>query len=507
MKRRIAKYLTIAALVVALLLTVAGWFVNRWLQSPEGHATVEKKLSDALKMPVKIESPGFSVWSGLTTKKITVSRPEGVIFEAAGISASHSFLSLLRGKIGLSEVHIREPHVRLFQDVSGKWGIQRNAVATLPTAALPPIAEAPPEAAVQPMVGVPPVRLPANALPPAASSAPPEAPAFSVAKVFLENGTFEMFDKTNAPFATVTGLNVAMRDVTETAFNGNMIIARAVLHGKVAIEHLSGSTTRDGQAFVLRNLTAETGGGTITGEATYTLGLTAAATLKLAGVNLDRATQDGGMKGQKISGIVSGDAQFAGIGADKKAITGKGTLSLKGGDCSQFDLLRQIGEVLRITMLAKFQVADATATFQIANEQVTLAPVEVVTPPIGLMFTGPVAFDGTLNLAAFLSAPAELVAAQPLLAGNFSPPDANNRRSVPFHVTGVIGKPRQDLADALTGTKNHREQNIIAGASALGAILGRKSPKLMQKLAPALDLVKPTLERALPGNEPAPEQR
>ncbi len=510
-KRRIAKYLAIAALVVVILLAMGGWFVNRWLQSPEGHASVEKMLSDALKMPVKIESPGFSAWSGLSTKKITAGGPHGVVFEAAGMSASHSFFALLGFKLALGEVRIHQPHVRMFQDVAGKWGNQRGA-------AMPLLTSAPPEAEAQPMAGAPlpfrpagapapaPVEAPPVALPPAAASTS-KPPAFSVGKVFLENGTFEMFDKAGAPFATVTGLNVTMRDVTGTAFTGRMTIARAVFHGKAAIEAISGDTARNGQVFTLSNLTAMTGGGVVTGEANYTLGATAAATLRLVAVNLDLVTQDGGMKGQKISGIVSGDAQFAGIGADKRLLTGKGTLSLKGGDCSQFDLLRQIGEVLRVTMLAKFQIADAAANFQVANEQVTLAPMEISTPPVGLAFSGPIAFDGTLNLTAFLSAPADMVAAQPVIAGNFSPPDAKNRRSVTFHITGPMTKPRQDLADAITGTKNHREQNIIGATSVISSILGRNSPKLMKKLAPMLDLVKPALEKAIPGKEPAPEQR
>ncbi len=488
-KRRIAKILILTALVVAVLLAAGGWFANRWLQSPAGRATVERKLSEVLHMPVKIDSPDFSAWSGLSTKKITVSGPDGVIFEAAGISASHSFSSLLRGEIGLVEVRISEPHVRLFQDAAGKWGLQRAAAAPPPNAPVLP----PASLQVVPQ--------------PVAASAPAKRPAVSVGKVIIERGIFEMFDKANAPFATVTGVNVTMRDVTESAFRGTITVDRATVHGWAAIEHLSGSTTHSGQSFAISNLTAIAGGGVITGEANYTLGATAAAMLKLTGVDLSRATQEGGMTGQKISGIVSGDAQFAGLGADKKRMTGNGTLSLKGGDCSQFDVLRQIGDVLRVTMLAKFQIGDATTNFQIGNEQVTLAPMEIVTPPIGLTVTGPITFDGTLNLIGFMSAPADEIAAQPLLAANFSPPDARNRRSVQFHITGPMKKPRQDLADALTGTKNHREQNIIAGASILGSLIGKKNPKLMQKLAPALELVKPTLDRVLPGAPPAPEPR
>lgn len=489
LKRRIAKILILTVLVVAVLLAAGGWFANRWLQSSAGLATIEKKLSEALHMPVKIESPGFSAWSGLSTDKITVSGPGGVIFEAAGISASHRFSALLRGQIGLVEVRIREPHVRLYQDAAGKWGLQRSIAAPPPNVpALPP--------AVLPVVPQPVV-----------ASAPAKRPAVSIGKVIVERGTFEMFDKAGAPFATVTGVNVTMRDVTESAFSGAITVDRATMHGWAAIEHLSGNVTHRGQAFALSNLTSIAGGGVITGEANYTLGATAAATVKLTGVDLDRATQEGGMKGQKISGTVNGDAQFAGLGADKRLMTGSGTLSLKGGDCSQFDVLRQIGDVLRVTMLAKFQIGDAAANFQIANEQVTLAPMEIATTPIGLKLSGPITFDGTLNLIAFMSAPADEIAAQPLLAANFSPPDARNRRSVQFHITGPMKKPRQDLADALTGTKNHREQNIIGGASILGALIGKKNPKLMQKLAPALELVKPTLDRVIPDAPPAPGPR
>ena len=484
-----------------LLVTAGGWFMNRWLQSAEAHAKIEGKLSEALKMPVKIEVLGFSAWSGLTAKKITVSGPDGILFEADGMSASHSFFALLRGSVGLSEVRMRRPHIRIFQDATGHWGPRRTAAPPQPAvAAAPAVAPQPaPQIAAQPVQ-------PANP-PPAIAHASEKQPAISIGKILIENGTVEMFGKTRAPFATVTGLNVMMSDVTETAFSGSVAIGRATLHGWVAIDKLTGTTTRDGQTFSMRDLIIETGGGTITGEGAYTIGATATAALKFVAVSLARATQDGGMTGQKISGTVSGDAQFAGLGADKKLITGNGTFSLKGGDCSQFEALRQIGDVLRITMLANFQIGDATANFQIANEQVTLAPMEIVTHPISLTFTGPVAFDGTLNLTAFMSAPADMVAAQPLLAGNFSPPDARNRRSVPFHITGPMKKPRQDLADALTGTKNHREQNIIAGASFLMPLLQRNNPKLMQKLAPALKLVKPTLDRVIPDAQPAPEPR
>ncbi|MEO6742684.1 MAG: AsmA-like C-terminal region-containing protein [Chthoniobacteraceae bacterium] len=503
MKRRIAKYLTIAAIVLVLLIAAGGWFLDRWLQSAEAHAKIEGKLSEALKMPVKIGALGFSSWSGLSVKKITVAGPDGILFEADGISASHSFSSLFRGSMGLSEVRISQPHIRLFQDAAGNWGPSHTAAPPQPVAALAslgnPVAAAPPSApsAAQP---TPPGNLPANPPPDVVQNAEKHR-AVSIGKILIENGTVEMISKSHAPFATVTGLNVTMRDVTETAFTGSVEITRAILHGVIALDHLKGATTRDGQTFSLRNLSAETGGGGITGEGTYTIGATAGAAMKISAVNLARATLDGGMTGQKISGTVSGDAQFAGLGADKNAVTGRGTLALKSGDCSQFELLRQIGDIVRVAALANFQIADATANFQVANGQITLSPMGVSTPPIGIVMSGPVTFGGVVNLSAQLYVPASLVASQPMLAGQFSPPDANNLQCVSFKITGDMKKPRQNLAEVLTGTKDHRQQNIIAAGSVLSTLLQKNNPKLLKKLQPALQMVRPAQ-----APQPAPAQ-
>lgn len=485
MKRRITKYVTIAAIVLVLLVAVGGWCLDRWLQSAAVRAQIEGRLSDELKMPVKIDGIGFSSWRGLSTKKITVSGPDGILFEADGISASHSFSSLMRGSLGLSEVRIRRPHIRLYQDAEGNWAPSRKASLSPPAAQPAPVAAVPPSAPV-----------------PVASEAK-KPPAISIGKILIEDGTVEMIGKTRVPFATITGMNLTMRDVSETAFSGNLTITRAVLHGSVAVERLTGVAVRDGQSFSLRDFSVETGGGKITGEAAYAIGSTASAKMKISGVNLALATLQGGMTGQKISGVVTGDARVSGLGADRKAIVGSGTLALKGGDCSQFELLRQIGDILRVAALANFQIADASGNFQVANEQVILSPMSVATPPIVLSVTGPVTFDGVMNLSAWLAAPSSLVATQPLLAGQFSPPDANGLQTVPFAITGDMKKPRQNLADALTGTKDHRQQNIIAAGSILSTLLQKNNPKLLKKLQPALQLVQPNMPTAQPP-PPAP---
>lgn len=453
--KRVAKYLSIATVVVVLLLGAGSWFVNRWLQSPAGHARIEHKLTAALHRPVTIARLSFSAWGGVTAKGISVSGADGIVFDAAGISA----LSLLRGSVALNEVRIEQPHLRLFEDASGKWHLA-------PPPAVPPpvITEITPPVIFQPA--------------PPAIPTPAKTRAISIGKIIVQGGTAELIDKTGAPFATITGVNITVRDVTATSFSAEFTAARAALPGLLSLDHLSGIANRAGDEVQIRQLAATGGGGAVTGEATWSaITNTATAALHLSAIDLTRAAAEAGMTGTKISGALSGDAQFAGLGPDKKAITGKGTLALKNGNCTQIEALRQIGEVLRLASLANFEIADTTANFQVANEQVLLAPVEVSAPPVGVTLTGPASFDGTLNLAGLLHAPAALVERQGMVAEKFSPPDAQNRRSIPFNITGALKKPKQNLAESLTGTKDRKQQRIIAAESILSALMQRNKPK------------------------------
>ena len=465
--KRLAKYLGITAAVLALLLCAGGWIVNRRLQSPAFRTAFEQELSRALRMPVKTGSLTFSAWSGLTVQGLTVAGADGNAFEVAGVSASHRLSSLLRGKLTLNEVRIVQPRLRLVEDAAGNWRLPRNESAT-----------------PAPLVGAVPAPASQSSAPTAVPAAPaPEKIAKSpvtIARIVLSNGTVELLDKTRAPFATLTGLNVTLNDATAENFSGSFEIQRATLHGWLALDKLTGLVNRDGRTIRVSQLAANSGGGTVSGEATWTEGATGTAAVKLDHISVALTAQDAGAVNPRVGGILSGEAQFAGLGADKNFLTGSGTLSLRGGNCREIELLRQIGEVLQIAAIASFEISDVATTFRIAQGQITLASADVSAPPVGVTLTGPVAFDGALNLSGILHAPADFVERHALVSSQFSPPDANGRRGVQFNITGTLKKPRQNLAEKLTGTKDRKQQRIIAAGSILSALMDRKKPQPAQ---------------------------
>ncbi|MEQ1852299.1 MAG: hypothetical protein ABMA01_11985, partial [Chthoniobacteraceae bacterium] len=119
--KRLRKFLLIAAILLVVVFAAGSWALNRWLQSPEGHARIENEIGRAMRMPVKLGKLGFSAWSGVTAEGISVPAVEGNFFEARSLSAEHSFTSLLRGRVVLGDVRIVQPRVRLFESADGKW--------------------------------------------------------------------------------------------------------------------------------------------------------------------------------------------------------------------------------------------------------------------------------------------------------------------------------------------------------------------------------------------------
>ena len=175
--------------------------------------------------------------------------------------------------------------------------------------------------------------------------------------------------------------------------------------------------------------------------------------------------------------MVSGDIQLAGFEGGTKAMTGNGTLVLKSGRCTEIELVRQIGEILQYAALAGFEVGEARTNFRIASERIFLTPLDVSLHPLGISVSGGVGFDGTVDLAGTLSAPANIVERTGTVSGQFSPPDATGRQSVKFDIKGTLDKPKQNLAAQLTGTKDRKQQRIIAAESILSTLFGKKADK------------------------------
>jgi uncharacterized protein involved in outer membrane biogenesis len=476
--KRLRKILLAVLLLAVLAVAAGGWAIDRWLKSPAGHARVEAEISRALKMPLKLGRLGFSSWSGLSVEGISVPSADGNFFEARSLSVEHKFSSLVRGRIVLGEVRLVEPRLRWIQSPDGQWRLP-----ALPAPAVANVAPAPPAT-------------PPQAVPAPSPGSPDKRPEILIKRIAIVGGSAELLDAKRTPVAAVSGLDVTLRDASEISSSGEIAVAAVSFPGYVAASAIKASTAHRDRTFAVQSFVADICKGRVSGEFTVAADAPASARINMENVNLGLAGPVARSRMRNASGILSGDAELGGITGDAKTLTGRGSLLLKSGRCTEIELIRQIGEVLQYAVLAGFEVREASAKFRIASERVTLEPFDVSLHPLGMAVAGTVAFDGTVDMEGALSAPADIVGRTGLVGAQFSPPDAAGRQPVKFDIRGSLDDPKQNLAERLTGTKDRKWQRVIAAESILSTLLGRKGEKAKAET--------PKVEAPAPAPQPRP---
>ena len=456
--KRLAKILTITALVAAVLLVVGVWALNRWLRSPELHAHVEKELSKSLKMPLRFKSLTLSLWGGLRAEGITVPDRGGNFFEASGFSAKHKLSSLLRGRLEFDEITVRHPKFLLLQREDGSWRGPE----------LPAEMKAELDAKKKPSE-------PKKPKPATPTPAPKKGPEVSIARIIISEGTAELLDKDHLPYLSASGLNADFADVREDRLQGWVAIQSLVLHGKCVLADVTAILSDKDKGLNITELKAKIGGGTITGSYKTKddeTGPTFSAKLDVADVDISRTAMDAGGKPPNLDGTLSATLELKGVADTRKSWVGKASLTLRNGTCREIEMVRDFGAVLQFEEAANFSIPEAHAEVQLAFDRINIHPLTITAPPLALTAEGVARIENKLTLDAILWADAKFVAKRSAIEPQFGPPDAQGRRGVAFEITGTLAKPKTNLKEKLTGTKDSRLQKMILIDSALDALGG-----------------------------------
>ena len=463
--KRFGKIILISLSALAVLFIVGVWMLNRWLESPSMRLRIERELSKALRVPLKFSALSISPWGGISASGVTVPAAKGNFFEASRFTAEYSLASLLRGRLVFSEITVDGPKFVISQSADGKWKAP----------SLPPDIQAELDAKKKPKT--PKVKsdssVPATPKP-AATPKPKNTSEVVVAKLNITGGAAEMYDHTGAPFATLSDIRLLLPVVTDDKIEGMLSVGYAVLYGKLALRDLRvGVSHSDQKGFISPNFSAVVGGGKISGgfatlpERATELGLPFSGKLVATDVDIVRACTEASAEPPNLTGILSGNMTVRGIGDLKKELKAKGEITLKNGTFRELDMIRQLGEFLRLDDVAKFALDEAVLNFDLAMERFTVQPLTIIAPPLIVSATGTSKLEGKLKLAAVLAVDEKFLEKRSAIASQFGAPDASGRRSLPFDVTGTWTKPKSDLLEKLTGTTDKTTQKIIVGESVL----------------------------------------
>ena len=451
--KRLVRILVITAAVFAVLLAGATWYLTHWLKSPETRALVERELSKVLKMPLTFQALEISVLGGVRADGISIQDGGTQFFESTSFVAKHRLAPLFSGKFVFSEITIDSPRCIMVQRDDGSWRLPQ-----LPQEPKPKVAQS----------GDP------KAPKPAATPKPKEKDArVLIEKLVVNNGQVDFYDKEHKPVASAAGVTIVLKDVSEHTVEGRVKAAQVVWNGILGLTDFgAGVSNSKDKGLIIPSFVAKAGGGTIEGgysrkpekPAKYS------AKIKLTGVDLAHAIADGQVAVPNVMGILSGTIELKGTGNDTKLLNGKANLVFKDGSCKEIEMVTDIGSKLGMEELANFSIPEAKADIVIWNGRLKIQPLTISAPPLALRATGTAKLDGKLDLDAQLFADQKFLADRGAVAAQFGPADANGLRAVPFEIDGTLTKPKHNLVERLTGTKDKRIQQVMAFDEALRMI-------------------------------------
>lgn len=452
MKRLTRIFIISAAVVVALLLG-GWWYLSMWLRSPETRALVERELSKAIKMPLKFNSLEISLWGGVRAEGVSIQDGGTQFFESTRFTATHRIAPLFSGRFVFSEVTIDAPRFTMVQRGDGSWKFPQ-----LPEAEKAPKLE---QAASD------------KTPKPAATPKPKREPKVFVEKLLVTNGQVDFFDKDHKPVASANGVRITLKDVNEQKVEGRIMAAQLLCNGIANLTDFSaGVSNSEEKGLIIPDFVAKAGGGTITGgysrkpekPAKYS------AKVKVQDVDIGKAISESGVPAPNVTGLLSAAIDVRGVGNDTKQLSGSAKLTFKNGTCREIEMVNDIGGLLQMEEFANFGIPEATADISIWNGRLNIKPLSITAPPLGLTATGTAKLDGKLDLDAKILADESFIAKRASVASQFEPADANGKRALAFEVNGSLTKPKHNLLERLTGTKDKRMQKVIAIDAALSTL-------------------------------------
>jgi hypothetical protein len=167
---------------------------------------------------------------------------------------------------------------------------------------------------------------------------------------------------------------------------------------------------------------------------------------------------------------------------DSASLTGVGRFELVSAQLKPVEFLVKLGELLQIDELQLLKLSDARIDATIQNERVHIDDMTLKSDNLILQGTGPVRFNGKINLDASLMVNRKLQQQlKGVLSKNFVDSEDPEYREVPFTVTGRVDNPKTDLIDKLVGAKVGQD----VGGMLMNILRSSASPKPDNKKEPA----------------------
>ncbi len=123
--KKVSKAILIGLAVLVALGVALIVGLNLYIQSPGSQARIQEELSKLLRLPLKLTNVSVSPFGSLRVTGLTIPNGGANFLDAASFNARYRLLSLLQGKLVITEMNVESPKIVWIQAVDGKMAAAR----------------------------------------------------------------------------------------------------------------------------------------------------------------------------------------------------------------------------------------------------------------------------------------------------------------------------------------------------------------------------------------------
>ncbi len=441
----IAKPILIAIGGLLLLWAAAILFINIYLQSDAVQARLRDAIAREIGAPTQIRQTYYTPWSGIAISGLTLpgaDDPKHPLLEIQKIHIGVDFFLLLQGRLIIKNLDLYSPAIAFRESAKQQSPPTHKAVAgeaiLLPADHLP-----------QSDAGL------AQSQPVSTSvKARHEMPAAQIKAFRIEDGRAIFFDAKGAKTLELTGVFIEANPDGKDKFKGTYRIERGVMWNSISPRKFEGHFEWGAGHLSLPDIQARLGDGRLSGQLEWQQDKTFVLAAMIENASLQKLASDALMDANGTQGLLNAKLALQGTAGQPETLTGTAEVNLVEACMEPIELIRQIGELLRVDELRLLRLKNAQAEFSIAKSQVVVESLLLASENLMIDAVGSAGFSGKLDLQARLHVNEKLrKETRGLIGKNFQPSETQGYAHMPFTITGSLARPKSDLLDKMVGLR------------------------------------------------------
>jgi type II secretion system protein N len=270
----------------------------------------------------------------------------------------------------------------------------------------------------------------------------------------VDDGSAVFFDAKGAKILELEGVFVEAHPDGKDKFQGTYRIAKGVLWDTIIPRAFEGSFQWNKGQLSLPDIKASLAGGRLSGQIEWLPNKSFVIAAIIEDASLEKLAADAGLEAVRTQGLFNSKLALQGTAGQPGTFTGTAEVNLAEARLEPIELIRQLGELLRVEELQLLTLQNAEAGFTIANNQVVVDRLQMASENLMIDAVGTTGFNGDLNLKARLHVNEKLrKETRGLIGKNLKPSETEGYSHMPFSVTGTLARPKSDLLDKMVGLR------------------------------------------------------